>query len=301
MPKGVAHSYEFRLAMMRLHEQGQTFTALSQQCQVPRVVLGRWWKRYQVDGPRGLTPRSRRPQHSPQCISAATKRAILRWRQRKLGPARIARHVPTSVSTAYRVLAEAGRSRLTPRVRRVVRRYEKTRPGELVHLDLKYLPALENGRELEYAAIDDYTREAVTWITPHHTTAAATTFLEQVVDRLGYPIDAVMTDNDLVFTMRFAFHSTRRTRFQYACRSLGIRHQLIRPHTPETNGKVERFIKTVDDECFAVRCPRNSRRRIRVLEVSMTYYNNERPHLSLAGLTPVQRREAYFAQLRLMS
>ena len=58
MPKGVAHSYEFRLAMMRLHEQGQTFTALSQQCQVPRAVLGRWWKRYQVDGPRGLTPRS---------------------------------------------------------------------------------------------------------------------------------------------------------------------------------------------------------------------------------------------------
>ena len=189
MPKGVAHSYEFRLAMMRLHEQGQTFTALSQQCQVPRAVLGRWWKRYQVDGPRGLTPRSRRPQHSPQRISAATKRAILRWRQRKLGPARIALHVPTSVSTAYRVLAEAGRSRLTPRVRRVVRRYEKTRPGELVHLDLKYLPALENGREFEYAAIDDYTREAVTWITPHHTTAAATTFLEQVVDRLGYPTD----------------------------------------------------------------------------------------------------------------
>ena len=107
MPKGVAHSYEFRLAMMRLHEQGQTFTALSQQCQVPRAVLG-WWKRYQVDGPRGLTPQSRRPQHSPQRISAATKRAILRWRQRKLGPARIAWHVPTSVSTAYRVLRPGG-------------------------------------------------------------------------------------------------------------------------------------------------------------------------------------------------
>ena len=124
---------------------------------------------------------------------------------------------------------------------------------------------------------------------------------QQVVDRLGYPIAAVMTDNDLVFTMRYAYYSRRRTRFQQACRSLGIRHQLVRPHSPESNGKVERFIKTVDDECFAIRRPRSSRRRIRVLEAFMQYYNHDRPHLSLAGLTPIQRRDAYFAQLRLMS
>ena len=151
------------------------------------------------------------------------------------------------------------------------------------------------------AAIDDYTREAVTWITAHRTTATATTFLEQVVARLGYPVEAVLTDNDLVFTMRFAFYSKRRTRFQQACQSLGIRHRLLRPHAPESNGKVERFIKTIDDECFAVKRPRNSRRRIRVLEQFMEFYNYDRPHLSLAGRTPVQRREAYFAQLRLMS
>jgi transposase InsO family protein len=301
MPRGVAYPYEFRLAMMRLHEQGQTFTALGRQCQVPRDVLGRWWKRYQADGPPGLAPRSRRPQHSPHRVPPKTQRAILRWRHRKLGPARIALEVPASVSSVYRVLVAAGQQQLTPRVPRLVRRYEKTRPGELVHLDLKYLPALEKGPEFEFAAVDDYTREAVTWIAAHRTTATATTFLEHVVTQLGYPIDAVMTDNDLVFTMRFAFHSTRRTRFQQACQNLGIRHRLIRPHAPESNGKVERFIKTVDDECFAVRRPRSSRRRIRVLETFMEYYNHERRHLSLAGLTPVQRREAYFAQLQLMS
>ena len=85
----------------------------------------------------------------------------------------------------------------------------------------------------------------------------ATDFLEQVLAQLPYRVEAVMTDNDLVFTMRFAFHSDRQTRFQQACRSLGIQHRLIRPHTPASNGKVERFIKTIDDECFAVHRPRS--------------------------------------------
>jgi len=64
-------------------------------------------------------------------------------------------------------------------------------------------------------------------------------------------IEAVMTDNDLVFTMRFAYYRQRRTRFEQACQSLGIAHRRLRPHAPESNGKVERFIKTIDDECLA--------------------------------------------------
>ena len=159
------------------------------------------------------------------------------------------------------------------------------------------LPDLNNPRpEYEFAAIDDYSREAVAQITADRTSRVATDFLEQVLAQLPYRVEAVMTDNDLVFTMRFAFHSDRQTRFQQACRSLGIQHRLIRPHTPASNGKVERFIKTIDDECYAVHRPRSSQTRRRVLQHFLWHYNHERRHLSLGGLTPVQRREAYFAQ-----
>ena len=133
-------------------------------------------------------------------------------------------------------------------------------------------------------------------ITTDRTSRVATDFLEQVLAQLPYRVEAVMTDNDLVFTMRFAFYRGRQTRFQQACRSLGIQHRLIRPHTPASNGKVERFIKTIDDECYAVHRPRSSKTRRRVLEHFLWHYNHERRHLSLGGLTPVQRREAYFAQ-----
>jgi transposase InsO family protein len=202
-----------------------------------------------------------------------------------------------SAATVYRVLARHGRQRLRPVVCRSILRYEKSRPGELLHLDLKYLPDLNNPRpEYEFAAIDDYSREAVAQITADRNSRVATDFLEQVLAQLPYRVEAAMTDNDLVFTMRFAFHSDRQTRFQQACRSLGIQHQLIRPHTPTSNGKVERFIKTIDDECYAVHRPRRSKTRMRVLEQFLWHYNHERRHLSLGGLTPVQRREAYFAQ-----
>jgi transposase InsO family protein len=289
------------VALMKLHTHGHTLAALSREAGVPREVLGRWWARYQVAGDAGLVPRSRRPQRSPTRITPAVETAVLRKREEQLGPARIAIQVPVSISTAYRVLVRHGVQQLHPPVPRVVRRYEKSRPGELVHVDLKYLPTLEDRTEFGFAAVDDFTREAVVWIAPRRTTWTATTFLERVLATLPYPVDAVMTDNDLVFTMRFAHYRDRLTRFQQACRSLGVAHRLLRPHAPECNGKVERFIKTIDDECYAIQRPRTCAARVRVLERFVEYYNHQRPHLSLDGLTPVQRRQAYFAQVRLLS
>lgn len=301
MARGRAYSLDFRIAMMKQHAQGRSFAALSRETDVPRDVLSRWWKRYEADGEAGLQPRSRRPRRSPTRTPAATKGAILEWRQQRLGPARIALHVPASVSTVYRTLVHHQQNHLHPRVPRTVRRYEKSRPGELVHLDLKYLPALENRAEFAFAAVDDFTREAVVWIAADRSAQNATTFLERVVAALPYPIEAVMTDNDLVFTMRFAYYSQRRTRFEQACRSLGICHRLLRPGAPECNGKVERFIKTVDDECLAVQQPATCTARNAAVDAFVWFYNYQRPHLSLAGQTPIQRRSAYFAQVRLMS
>jgi transposase InsO family protein len=301
MARGRAYSLDFRVAMMKQHAQGRSFTTLSRETDVPRDVLRRWWQRYETGGVAALQPRSRRPRHSPTQVPAGTEATILSLRTQGLGPARIALQVAPSVSTVYRTLVRHGRSQLQPAVPRPVRRYEKTRPGELVHVDLKYLPSLENRAEFEFAAVDDFTREAVVWIAGARTTHNATTFLERLVAALPYPIEAVMTDNDLAFTMRFAHYRKRRTRFEQACGSLGIAHRLLRPHAPESNGKVERFIKTIDDECLAVHQPQSCAARTSVVDEFVWFYNHQRPHLSLAGQTPVQRRRAYLAQVRLMS
>lgn len=301
MGRGRAYSLDFRLAMMKQHAQGRSFASLSRETGVSRDVLRRWWQRYQRAGEPGLCPQSRRPHHSPTRRARHTERAILAWRRRGLGPARIALHVPTSVTTVYRTLVEHQCNQLHPAVPRLVHRYEKSRPGELIHLDLKYLPALQNRAEFEFAAVDDFSREAVVWVAAARTAVTATAFLERVLAALPYPIEAVMTDNDLVFTMRFAYFAQRRTRFEQACASLGIRHRLLRPHAPESNGKVERFIKTVDDECLAVHHPLTCRTRRSAIDRFVWFYNHQRPHLSLAGQTPIQRRTAYFAQARLLS
>jgi len=301
MARGRPYSLDFRMAMMKQHAQGRPFAALSRETDVPRDVLRRWWQRYARGGARALQPGSRRPRRSPTRVPPTTEAQILALRAAGLGPARIALHVGPSVSAVYRTLVRHGQNQLHPAVPRPVHRYEKARPGELVHVDLKYLPALENRAEFEFAAVDDFTREAVVWIAGARTAWNATTFLEHLVAALPYPIEAVLTDNDLVFTMRCAYYRHRRTRFEQACQSLGIRHRLLRPRAPESNGKVERFIKTVDDECLAVRQPETCAARTDAVGAFVWYYNHERPHLSLAGLTPVQRRDAYFAQVRLMS
>ena len=146
-------------------------------------------------------------------------------------------------------------------------------------------------------AIDDFTREGAAQIAGDRSTLAATRFLEHVLAQLPYRVEAVMTDNDLVFTMRFAYHSTRLTRFQQALKSAGIEHRLIRPRSPATNGKVERWIKTIDDECFRVVQPASSRARVGALRLFVEYYNHARPHQSLGGQSPVTRRNNYLAEV----
>ncbi len=298
--RGVAYPVGERELLMRLHEQGVSFLALSRQTSIRRELLSRWWRRYQEQGRTGLEPRSRRPRHCSIHLAGQVEQQILQLRKRGWGPTRIALALGIGHSSVHRVLLRHGCNRLRQPVLRVFQRYEKSRPGELLHLDLKYLYRWPNSsREYAYAVIDDFSREAVARIRPNRTSGDAVTFLEEVVSALPYRIEAVMTDNDLIFTMRHAFHSQRQTRFQQACRSLGIQHWLAQPHHPQSNGKVERFFRTLDEECFLIRNPGSSELRIRDLEEFLWYYNYQRPHLSLHGLTPVQRRQAYFQQAQL--
>ena len=298
--RGVAYPVGERELLMRQHEQGVSFLALSQQSGVRRELLSRWWRRYQQEGRTGLEPRSRRPRHCSEQLSSQVEQEILELRNRGWGPARIALALEIGHSSVHRVLLRHGRNRLRQPARRMFRRYEKSRPGELLHLDLKYLYRWANtSREYAYAAIDDFSREVVARVRPNRTSGDAVHFLEEVLSSLPYRIEAVMTDNDLIFTMRHAFHSRRQTRFQEACRSLGIQHWLAQPHHPQSNGKIERFFRTLDEECLLIRKPGCSQLRIRDLEEFVWYYNYQRPHLALRGLTPVQRRQAYFEQLQL--
>jgi transposase InsO family protein len=238
----------------------------------------------------GVVGRIARRRNTPPAV----RQAIADVRGFGWGAQRIADELGIGHGTVQRELERTGRSQLPRAPRRPVQRYEKSRPGELLHLDLKYLPALENRPEFEYAAIDDFSREGLASIARERSTVAATRFLEQVLADLPYRVEAVMTDNDMMFTMRYAFHSDRLTRFEQALKSAGIEHRLIRPRSPESNGKVERFIKTIDDECYRITQPPSSRARVGVLKLFLDYYNHARPHQSLGGASPVSRREAYF-------
>lgn len=295
--RGVAYDPVFRAKLMAMHQQGVPLTILSADFGVAREVLGRWWARYQAGDLAALLPHSRRPDRSPRRISRPMERHILRLRGQRLSAVRIGHVLGIGHSTVQRVLERHGANQLPRPPRPKPRRYEKQRPGELLHLDLKYLPALRNARhDFEFAAIDDFSREAVVSIHTDQTSATAAAFLEHVVSTLPYRIEAVLTDNAFVFTMRHALHADRQTRFQQVCAALDIHHHVLRPYAPQSNGKVERFFRTVDDECLHVRPLFTFRARSRAVEDFVRYYNHERPHLSLGGMTPVDRRKLYFRQ-----
>jgi transposase InsO family protein len=293
--RGKAIAIEERAYWMARHEAGESLNALSVASSIRREVLSRWWQRYKAAGLSGLQPHSRRPKRSPTSVRRSVVRKVLQQRNKARGPAVIATTVPVSVSTVYRILVRHDRNRLHIPTPQEVRRYEKTRPGELVHLDVKFLPALRNARwDFEFGAIDDFTREAVAWIAKEQTARTAVEFLRRVLDALPYRVEAVLTDNAWVFTMQKAFHQSRETPFAALCREADITHRILRPYRPQSNGKIERFFRTVNDECFNRRRLTTFYGRVRALDRFVEYYNHERPHLSLDGKTPVERRLAFF-------
>ena len=144
--RGVAYDPVFRAKLMALHQQGVPLTALSAEFGVAREVLGRWWARYRAGDLGALTPLSRRPQQSPTRTPPAMERRILQLRTRRLSAVRIAHTLGLGHSTVQRILERHGANQLPRPPRPKPRRYEKQRPGELLHRDLKYLPALRNAR-----------------------------------------------------------------------------------------------------------------------------------------------------------
>ena len=263
------------------------------------------WRRFLREGDRAFVIRSSRPHHSPRCTPAAVARRIERARRRRgEGPLRLSWILGIARSTIYAVLRRLGlshrRALAGPRPR--YRRYERRRPGALVHIDTKKLGRIgpgggkrfgprrhsqERGIEVVHAAVDDRTRLAYVERRASERADDAAAFLRGVVGHfahLGIRVRAVMTDNHWSYT--------KSPQFRAALGELGVRQLVIPKYTPRINGKVEAFIGVLLREWAYVRPYADNRARALALPHYLAHYTHRRPHGGLGGLTPMQRYRA---------
>lgn len=289
-----------RLKMVMDYLQvGKSAREMAEAMGISRKTFYYWLKRYLSEGEEGLRNRRSGPRSSPRRVPREVEARVLTYRRlHRVGPARMSLALGVSASTIYVILRRHGENHLRPKAERIPAvRYEREYPGALVHVDVKVLPALSQApKEYQFTAVDDYSRQAYAAIFPSHSTKAACDFLQRAPAFFDFPVERVMTDNSLIFTMRYAYFSHRKTRFERLLESRRIKHLLIRPNHPETNGKVERFHRTVEEELFRVQTSSTSQQRQRALASWLHHYNNSRPHLGIGGLTPSQRCSLFFAQ-----
>jgi transposase InsO family protein len=293
-PKGRA------LIVQRVDADGWSVAQTAAAFGVSRRTVGKWRARYRAAGLAGLADRPSSPHRSPGRTAARLEAAIVTLRaQRWVGHA-IAQRLGVPRSTVGAVLRRVGLGRLpalTPPA--PIQRYERARPGELLHVDIKPLGRIERighrihgdrttrvsgaGWEYVHVCIDDASRVAYVEVLPTLDQHDAVPFLERAVGWFaahGVRAERVMTDNGSAYLSR---------RFAQLCQRLGLRHLRTRPYTPRTNGKAERFIQTLLREWAYVRPYPTSRRREQALAPWLRYYNQRRPHTSLAYRAPLLR------------
>lgn len=291
-----------RLRLCLRIEDGWTITAAAESMNVSRQTASKWWSRYCEAGAAALEDRSSRPRRSPSKTRAKLERRIVRLRRtRRLGPARIAGIVGVPTSTVHRVLVRHGLNRLRWMDRttgRVIRRIHTTRCGELVHIDVKKLARIPEGgghrmlgreartgsiakRGLGYThihtAIDAYSRLAYSEFAGTENTVNCVAFLQRAVAwfaQQGIAIERILTDNG---------NGYRSKQWRALCGELGIRHTRTRPYRPATNGKVERFNRTLLDEWAYARLWTSEHARARTLDRWLHTYNHHRHHTAIGG------------------
>jgi transposase InsO family protein len=290
---------EGRLRLCQRIESGWTVAAAAESMNISRQCAHKWWSRYRAEGTAGLVDRSSRPHSCPHQTPARVERRIVALRQsRKLGPARLAGIVGVPASTVHRVLVRHGLNRLGWMDRptgRVIRRIQTHRCGELVHIDVKKLArvppggghrirgraATRNRPGLGYThihtAIDAYSRLAYSEFAGTENTDNCVAFLTRAVawfTTKGITIERVLTDNGVGYRS----HAWGR-----CCAELGLRHSRTRPYQPATNGKVERFNRTLLDEWAYARLWTSDARRARTLDRWLHRYNHHRHHTAIGG------------------
>ena len=263
-------------------------------------TLDKWVDRYRSEGLRGLQDRSSRPHHSPTTTARELRLAVVALRRQRLTLLAIAQQLQLSRASVARICRAAGLNRLSKlEPAPPIRRYERARPGELLHLDVKKLGRIlqvghrisgnrhvrgrAGGWEFVHVAIDDASRVAYSQVLPDEEALNAVAFLRAAIAYyagLGVTVREIMTDNGSCYRSRH---------FAQTCRDLGLHHHFTKPYTPRTNGKAERFIQSALREWAYARAYARSHQRIAALPRWLHGYNWHRPHASLAGQPPISR------------
>jgi transposase InsO family protein len=281
-------------------EAGMTVTAACLAFRISRRTYYRWLPRWRALGTAGLVDRSSRPGRSPQRLSVAAERRIAGLREATgWGPDRIGALLGLSPSTCHRALGRLGYLERVRTVEPVVR-YEIATAGGLLHLDTKKLGRIGVGPghratgdrtsrnrgigwEVLHVAIDDASRLVYAELLPDEKGRTTVRFLVRALRWFrahGVTVVRLLTDNGAAYRSRV---------FGRARRWLGLRHSRTRPYRPQTNGKAERWIRTVLSECLYVEVFHSADERRLALDRFIGYYNAERPHLGIGGRTPRQR------------
>jgi transposase InsO family protein len=301
-----------RRQLVEVIEAGATLRAAAAALGVAPATAHRWWHRYAASANKGslgwARDRSSRPHRSPRRLTAEQEEPILRARREtNLGPGRLAGIVRRARSTIWKVLARHGLSRRPRGQRQSFRRYEWSRPGALLHMDVKRLARFSRpghaatgdrrrsrlwsdkneavGYDYLHVVIDDHSRLAYVELHGHENVETNTRTLERALAWFAEhglaPPEAVMTDNAFVYVngRRFAELLARHH----------IRHIRTPAYTPRWNGKAERFIQTLQNEWAYAHTWSNSTRRARSLSSFLRYYNRRRPHSSLGDRPPTTR------------
>jgi transposase InsO family protein len=312
-----------RLRLARLVvESGWTYSAAGKMFMVSPRTAAKWADRYRREGPGGMVDRSSRPRRSPNKTPEKLKREIvrLRWR-RRLGPVQIAGQLGVPASTVHAVLVRCRINRLS-RIDRVtgeqLRRYEHDHPGSLIHVDVtkfgnipdgggwRYVgkqqgyrnraatvartgtPRSKNrdpniGRAYVHTVIDDHSRVAYAEICADEKADTAIGVLRRAVAWFadhGVTVERVLSDNGSAYKS----HAWRD-----ACTELTISHKRTRPYRPQTNGKIERFHRTLSDGWAYARQYDSESARREALQPWLHFYNHHRAHSAIGALPPVSR------------
>lgn len=299
-PGRMRYSLESRSKMVGLMLDGVGPQAAAAACGASRATGYRLWRRYQEGGWAALADRPSTPRSQPRRLSVEIEQEIVLVRRRtNSGPVVIAAICGRPASTVGKVLRRWGCSRLPRPARDPVIRYERARPGELVHVDTKKLGRFhvvgkrilkddvkrnrQAGWQHLHIAVDDHSRLAYAEVLAGQDKHACAAFLGRAVAWYaahGIRVERVLSDNAK------AYHSHLWTS---TCADLGIGRRFTRPYTPRTNGKAEALIKTMLRE-WAYRYPYpSSHHRSRALSGWIRWYNRRRPHGSLGGRPPISR------------
>jgi transposase InsO family protein len=272
----------------------------------------KWVGRYRAEGEAGLADRSSAPRRVANRTSSDRIEAIMKLRRLRFTAAEIAETLGMALSTVSGILTRIGMGRLGRLGLEQPVRYERSRPGELVHIDVKKLGRIEGGAgkraygdgrrqvsatytdldghrrgrkgwEFVHVAVDDYSRLAYAEVLSDEKAATAIGFLQRAIAfyrRHGITVERVLTDNGSCY---------RATIHALACRRLGVRHLRTRPYRPQTNGKAERFIRTLLNGWAYGAIYGSSVERTRALDGWLWHYNHRRRHSALGHQAPVTR------------